>query len=68
MGTHPGETHFTRAKILLINPMEDASLTYMRTLNLMSYYLLGLYRRDAAYMYIGLAARISAAMACTGVG
>ena len=56
---HPGETYFARAKILLGNPMEDASLAYMGTLCLMGYYLLALYRRDGAYMYIGLAARIS---------
>jgi hypothetical protein len=56
---HAGETYFARAKILLGNPMEDASLAYMSTLCLMGYYLLALYRRDAAYMYIGLAARIS---------
>jgi hypothetical protein len=57
--THPGETYFARAKLLLINPMEDASLAYMCALSLMGHYLLGLYRRDAAYMYIGLAARIA---------
>jgi hypothetical protein len=57
--TYPGETYFARAKFLLGNPLEDASLAYMGTLCLMGYYLLGLYRRDGAYMYFGLAARIS---------
>lgn len=56
---YPGETYFARAKMLLINPMEDASLAYMCTLCLMGHYLLGLFRRDAAYLYIGIAARIS---------
>lgn len=56
---HPGETYFARAKLLLGNPLEDASPAYMGTLYLMGYYLLGLYRRDGAYIYFGLAARIS---------
>jgi hypothetical protein len=54
---HPGLTYFARAKLLLINPMEDASLVNMRILSLMGHYLLGIYRRDAAYLYIGLAGR-----------
>ena len=54
---HPGLSYFSRAKLLLINPMEDASLTNMRILSLLGYYLLGIYRRDAAYLYIGLAGR-----------
>lgn len=57
--TYPGETYFARAKLLLINPMEDTSVLYMRALCLMGYYLLGLYRRDAAFMYVGLAVRVS---------
>jgi hypothetical protein len=59
--THPGETYFSRAKLLLMNPLEEASLARMRALCLMGYYMLGLYRRDAAYMYIGLAVRIGIA-------
>lgn len=54
---YPGLTYFTRAKHLLINPMEDANLTNMAVLSLMGQYLLGIYRRDAAYLYIGLAGR-----------
>jgi len=57
--TNPGETFFARAKFFLINPMEDTSLSYMRALCLMGQYLLGLYRRDAAFTYIGLAVRVS---------
>jgi hypothetical protein len=57
--THPGETYFARAKFFLINPLEDPNLSYMRALCLMGQYLLGLYRRDAAFAYIGLAVRIS---------
>lgn len=54
---HPGLTYFARAKLLLINPMEDASLVNMRILSLMGHYLLGIYRRDAAYLYVGMAGR-----------
>lgn len=56
---YPGETYFARAKFLLVNPMEDARPTNMRTLCLMGHFLLGIYRRDAAYLYIGLAGRIA---------
>jgi hypothetical protein len=54
---HPGLTYFARAKHLLLNPLEDASLINVRILSLMGHYLLGIYRRDAAYLYIGLAGR-----------
>ena len=54
---YPGLTYFARAKHLLINPLEDASLVNMQILSLMGHYLLGIYRRDAAYLYIGLAGR-----------
>lgn len=56
---YPGETYFARAKFLLGNPMEDARPANMRTLCLMGHFLLGIYRRDAAYLYIGLAGRIA---------
>jgi hypothetical protein len=54
---HPGLTYFARAKHLLIDPMEDANPTNMSILSLMAQYLLGIYRRDAAYLYVGLAGR-----------
>ncbi|KAH8815977.1 fungal-specific transcription factor domain-containing protein [Xylogone sp. PMI_703] len=54
---HPGLTYFARAKLLLISPIEDSNLINMRILGLMGQYLLGIYRRDAAYLYIGLAGR-----------
>lgn len=54
---HPGETYFARAKLLLVNPLEDANPMNMRILCLLGQYLLGVYRRDAAYLYIGQAGR-----------
>lgn len=54
---HPGETYFARAKFLLANPLEDANPMNMRILSLMGYFMLGVYRRDAAYLYIGQAGR-----------
>lgn len=54
---HPGETYFARAKILLTNPLEDANPMNMRILCLMGHFMLGVYRRDAAYLYIGQAGR-----------
>lgn len=54
---HSGLTYFARAKLLLINPLEDASPVNIVVLSLMGQYLLGIYRRDAAYLYIGLAGR-----------
>ncbi|KAL2014342.1 hypothetical protein VTN00DRAFT_1867 [Thermoascus crustaceus] len=59
-GEHnPGETFFTRAKQLLGNPLDDSTLTDMRALTFMSYYLLGSNRRDTAYIYICAAMRIA---------
>lgn len=57
--TLPGMTFFARAKLLLVNPVEEASLPSLRIITLMSYYLLSANRRDAAYMYIGLAVRMA---------
>ena len=54
---HPGETYFARAKFLLPSHLEDANLMNMRILSLMSQFMLGVYRRDAAYLYIGQAGR-----------
>lgn len=57
--TLPGMTFFARAKLLLVNPVEEASLSSLRIITLMSFYLLSANRRDAAYMYIGLAVRMA---------
>jgi hypothetical protein len=54
---YPGEIYFARAKFLLINPIEDANVVNISILGLMGYYMLGMYRRDAAYLYIGMAGR-----------
>lgn len=59
--TNPGETFFSRARLLLSNPLENASLTTMHTLAFMAYYLLGSGRRDTAFMYIGTAIRVAIA-------
>jgi hypothetical protein len=54
---HPGETYFARAKVLLTHPFEDANSMNMRILTLMGHFMLGVYRRDAAYLYVGQAGR-----------
>jgi hypothetical protein len=54
---HPGEIYFARAKFLLFNPIEDANTVNISILTLMGHYMLGMYRRDAAYLYIGMAGR-----------
>jgi hypothetical protein len=54
---HPGEIYFARAKFLLFNPIEDANAANISILTLMGHYMLGMYRRDAAYLYIGMAGR-----------
>ncbi|CUS13504.1 unnamed protein product [Tuber aestivum] len=57
--THPGMPFFSRAKLLLVNPIEEATLPYLRAVTLMAFYLLSASRRDAAYMYVGLAVRMA---------
>lgn len=57
--THPGMTFFARAKLLLVNPIEEATLPCIRAVNLMAFYLLSANRRDIAYMYVGLAVRMA---------
>jgi hypothetical protein len=54
---YPGEIYFARAKLLLINPIEDVNVVNVSILSLMGQYMLGMYRRDAAYLYIGMAGR-----------
>jgi hypothetical protein len=54
-------TFFARAKLLLVNPVEEATRPCLRVLALMAFYLLSAYRRDAGYMYIGLAVRMAVA-------
>lgn len=59
--TPPGMTYFARTKLLLVNPVEEATRPCLRVLALMSFYLLSAHRRDAGYMYIGLAVRMAVA-------
>ena len=57
--TLPGMSFFARAKALLVNPIEEATLPCLRAVTLMAFYLLSANRRDAAYMYVGLAVRMA---------
>lgn len=56
------EAYFKRARMLLGNPMDTVrfTLTDVPALSLMAYYLIEVNRRDAAYMYVGIAAQIAA--------
>ncbi|KAG0136434.1 hypothetical protein HOY82DRAFT_599049 [Tuber indicum] len=47
---HPGMTFFSRAKLLLVNPIEEATLPCLRAVTLMAFYLLSANRRDTAYL------------------
>lgn len=55
------EAYFKRARMLLGNPMDTVrfSLMDVPALSLMAYYLIEVNRRDAAYMYVGIAAQIA---------
>ena len=53
-----GENFFARAKNLLGNPLDVVTLSDVRTLALLAFYLLGMNRRDAAYIYISVAVHI----------
>ena len=44
------------------NMLENPSLELVRVFLLMSFYMLGACRRNAAFMYIGIAARAAAAL------
>ncbi|RPB01169.1 hypothetical protein L873DRAFT_691237 [Choiromyces venosus 120613-1] len=57
--THPGMSFYSRAKLLLVNPIEEATLPCLRTVTLMAFYLLSANRGDAAYMYVGIAVRMA---------
>lgn len=53
-----GQTFFTRARMLIGNPLDVASLSDANVLTLLAFYLLNSYRRDASYMYISVALHI----------
>jgi hypothetical protein len=57
----PGESYFKRARLLLGNPLDTArfSLSDVPVLSMMGFYLVELYRRDAAYLYVSLAIHIA---------
>ncbi|KAG0633044.1 hypothetical protein HOY80DRAFT_1141707 [Tuber brumale] len=48
--THPGMSFFSRVKLLLVNPIEEATLPCLRTVTLMAFYLLSANRGDTAYL------------------
>jgi hypothetical protein len=56
---HTGEAFFKRARVLIGNPLDTVRFTFedVPVLSLMAFYLIELNRRDAAYMYLGLAVR-----------
>ncbi|KAH3904310.1 hypothetical protein HBI56_008950 [Parastagonospora nodorum] len=58
---HTGEAYFKRARMLLGNPLDTVRFTPgdVPVLTLMAFYLIEINRRDAAYMYLGLAVRIA---------
>lgn len=53
-----GQTFFARARMLIGNPLDVASLSDANVLTLLGFYLLNSYRRDASYMYISVALHI----------
>ncbi|KAH8723828.1 hypothetical protein GQ44DRAFT_740804 [Phaeosphaeriaceae sp. PMI808] len=58
---HTGEAYFKRARVLLGNPLDTVRFTLsdVPVLALMAFYLIEINRRDAAYIYVGLAVRIA---------
>ncbi|KAL5119392.1 hypothetical protein ACEQ8H_002661 [Pleosporales sp. CAS-2024a] len=58
---HTGEAYFKRARVLLGNPLDfvRSTLDDVPVLTLMAFYLIEINRRDAAYIYLGIAVRIA---------
>jgi hypothetical protein len=56
--THFGESFFARARLLLGNPLDIITINDVPVLALMSFYLLEMNRRDAAYIYVSIAIHI----------
>lgn len=54
-----GEAYFKRARVLIGNPLDTVRFTLedVSVLSLMAFYLIEINRRDAAYVYLGLAVR-----------
>ncbi|KAF8471116.1 fungal-specific transcription factor domain-containing protein [Kalaharituber pfeilii] len=57
----PGMTFFARAKALMVNPSDAPSLITLKTLSMLSYFLLSANRWEASYLHIGLAVRLAVA-------
>ncbi|CAH0034569.1 unnamed protein product [Clonostachys rhizophaga] len=55
----PGFTFFKHALKFLPNMHEDGSILFVEVLSYVAYYVQTLNRRDAAYLYIGIALRMS---------
>lgn len=53
-----GQTFFARARALLGNPLDVASLGDANVLTLLAFYLLNSNRRDASYMYVSVSLHI----------
>jgi Fungal specific transcription factor domain len=61
VNAQPGLIFFARAKLLLVNPIEEATLPCLRVVTLMSFYLLSANKMEAAYMYVGVGIRMAVA-------
>ncbi|OIW26938.1 hypothetical protein CONLIGDRAFT_492762 [Coniochaeta ligniaria NRRL 30616] len=55
----PGFEYFTHALQLLPDPHEEGSILGVETLALMGYFFQNMNRRDAAFLYIGMAMRMA---------
>lgn len=55
----PGFEYFTHALQLLPDPHEEGSILCVETLALMGYFFQNMNRRDAAFLYIGMAMRMA---------
>ena len=55
----PGFDYFTQALQILPDIYEDGSILFVEVLSLVGYYMQNLNRRDAAFLYIGLALRMA---------
>lgn len=55
----PGFTYFKHALTFLPNIYEDGSILFIEVLSYVAYFLQTINRRDAAYLYIGIALRMA---------
>jgi proline utilization trans-activator len=59
----PGFGYFTQALQFLPDIHEESSILFVETLALIGYYLQNLNRRDAAFLYVGIALRMAISLA-----